>query len=146
MIPPPPPRLAALAHQPGGLTAAEAAAAAQRRLEAMHADAVAGLDGMVARLTALGPRLADGLDPAALDEAYKLANAVFGVAGLFGLGALGEVAYSLCDLLDRLHASGGWHPAAVQVHLSGLALARQAGADAGPITEGLRRVVGSVTG
>lgn len=144
MTAPPASRLSVLLNQPGGMTAAEAAAAAHHRLQAIHGEAVAGIDGMVARMAALGPRLAQGPDRAALDELYVLANAVFGTAGLFGLGALGEVAYSLCELIDRLRASGGWHPAALQVHLNGLALARAAGSGAQPVTEGLRRVAESV--
>ena len=138
-------RLSLLLHQPGGMTAAEAAAAAHARLRDMQEDAVASIDGMIARMAALGPTLAQGPDRAALDELYILANAVFGTAGLFGLGAVGEVAYSLCDLLDRLRISGAWHPSAVHVHLNGLALAREAGdAAAHPVTEGLRRVAGSI--
>ncbi len=138
-------RLSLLLHQPGGMTAAEATAAAHARLRDMQEGAVASIDGMIARMAALGPCLAQGPDRAALDEVYVLANAVFGTAGLFGLHAVGEVAYSLCDLIDRLRASGAWHPSAVQVHLNGLALAREAGGDAShPVTEGLRRVVGTI--
>lgn len=137
-------RLSALLNQPGGMTAAEAAAAAHRRLQAMHGEAVAGIDGMAARMAALGPRLAQGPDRAALDELYVLANAVFGTAGLFGLGTLGEVAYSLCELIDRLRASGEWHPAALQVHLNGLALVRNAGPGVQSVAAGLRRVAESV--
>lgn len=144
MMAPPASRLSALLNQPGGMTAAEAAAAAHRRLQAMHGEAVAGVDGMTARMAALGPRLAQGPDRAALDELYVLANAVFGTAGLFGLEALGEVAYSLCELIDRLRVSGAWHPAALQVHLNGLALARAAASNVQPVTKGLRRVAESV--
>ena len=139
--------LSQLLRQSGGMTAPQAAAAAEGRLQAIHGEAVAGIDGMIARMAALGPCLAAGPDRAALDELYVLANAVFGTAGLFGLGAVGEVAYSLCDLVDRLRASGAWHPSAVQVHLNGLALARQVGPEAAQaVTEGLRRVAGSVAG
>jgi chemotaxis protein histidine kinase CheA len=120
-------RLSLLLRQPGGMTVAEASAAAHARLSNMQPEAVASIDGMIARMAALGPSLARGPDRAALDELYVLANAVFGTAGLFGLHEVGEVAYSLCDLIDRLRASGTWHPLAVQVHLNGLALARGTG-------------------
>ena len=138
-------RLALLVHQPGGMTAAEASAAAHARLRNMQPEAIASIDNMIARMTALGPPVAQGPDVAALDELYVLANAVFGTAGLFGLDAVGEVAYSLCDLIDRLRASSTWHPLAVQVHLNGLALARHTGGDAAhAVALGLRRVAGSI--
>ena len=138
-------RLALLVHKPGGMTAAEASAAAHARLCNMQPQAVASIDKMIARMAALGPSLAQEPDKAALDELYVLANAVFGTAGLFGLDALGEVAYSLCDLIDRLRASGTWHPLAVQVHLNGLTLARGTGGEAAhTVARGLRRVAGSV--
>ena len=138
-------RLSLLLHQPGGMTVAEASAAASVRLGNMQPEAIASIDTMIARMAALGPPLAQGPDKAALDELYVLANAVFGTAGLFGLNAVGEVAYSLCDLIDRLRASGTWHPLAVQVHLNGLALARATGGDgAHAVARGLRRVAGSI--
>lgn len=138
-------RLSLLLRQPGGMTVAEASAAAHARLRNMQPMALASIDGMIARMAALGPPLAQGPDRAALDELYVLANAVFGTAGLFGLHEVGEVAYSLCDLIDRLRASGTWHPLAVQVHLNGLALARGTGGDvARAVTQGLRRVAGSI--
>ena len=138
-------RLSLLLHQPGGMTVAEASAAACARLRNMQPEAIASIDTMIARMAALGPSLAQGPDKAALDELYVLANAVFGIAGLFGLNAVGEVAYSLCDLIDRLRASGTWHPLAVQVHLNGLALARATGGDsAHAVARGLRRVAGSI--
>lgn len=138
-------RLSLLLHQPGGMTVAEASAAACARLRNMQPKAIASIDDMIARMAALGPHLAQGPDKAALDELYVLANAVFGTAGLFGLDAVGEVAYSLCELIDRLRASGAWHPLAVQVHLNGLALARATGGDgARAVARGLRRVAGSI--
>ncbi len=137
--------LSLLLHQPGGMTAAEASAAAHARLRNMQPEAVASIDNMIARMAALGPSLAQGPDKAALDELYVLANAVFGTAGLFGLDTVGEVAYSLCDLIDRLRASGAWHPLAVQVHLNGLVLARGTGGEAAhAVARGLRRVAGSI--
>ena len=138
-------RLSMLLNQPGGMTAAEAAAAAHARLRNMQTEAVASIDIMIARMAALGPPLAQGPDKAALDELYVLANAIFGTAGLFGLHEVGEVAYSLCDLIERLRASGTWHPLAIQVHLNGLTLARDTGGDAAhAVTQGLRRVAGSI--
>ena len=135
-------RLSLLLHQPGGMTVAEAAASAHERLRGMQVEAVASIDAMLARMAVLGrdPRP----NQAALDELYVLANAVFGTAGLFGLGAVGDVAYSLCDLLDRLRASGAWRPSAIQVHLDGLALARRASGNTAALTKGLRRVASSI--
>ncbi len=138
-------RLSLLVDRPGGMTAAEASAAAYARLRNMQPEAIASIDRMIARMAALGAPLAQEPDKAALDELYVLANAVFGTAGLFGLDAVGEVAYCLCDLIDRLRASGVWHSSAVQVHLNGLALARGSGGDsAHAVARGLRRVAGSI--
>lgn len=139
-------RLAALVQQPGGLSREEAAGAVALRLSAVRGSMLVQIDATVAAMAALGLRLRHGLDRAALDELYAQSNALFGVAGLFGLAALGQVAYSLCELIEHLRASGAWHPAAVQVHLDSLTLARNAGSAeaAEAITGGLRRVVDSL--
>ena len=69
-------RLSLLLRQPGGMTVAEASAAAHARLRNMQPEALTSIDGMIARMAALGPPLAQGPDRAALDELYVLANAV----------------------------------------------------------------------
>ena len=139
-------RLAALVQQPGGLSREEAVGAVALRLSAVRDGMLVQIDATVAAMAALGLRLRHGPDRAALDELYVQSNALFGVAGLFGLAGLGQVAHSLCDLIEHLRASGAWHPAAVQVHLDGLVLARNAGSAeaAAASTGGLRRVVGSL--
>lgn len=128
------------------MTADAAVAAAGARLAAIQEQSLADIDDTLARMQAIGLRLAGQPDAAALRELYALANAVFGVAGLFGLGTLGAVSYSLCELIDRLHATAAWRPAAVRVHLDSLGLARHAGpgSAAQAILDGLRRVTDSV--
>ncbi len=142
-----PGRLAALALRPGGVTADVAVAAAGARLAAIQDRTLAEIDDALARIQAISLRLADQPDGEALQELYVLANAVFGVAGLFGLETLGAVSYSLCELIDRLHATGAWRLAAVRVHLDSLGLARHASPGSAAqraVLDGLRRVTDSV--
>ncbi|MGZ5984612.1 MAG: hypothetical protein ACXWK7_06720, partial [Caulobacteraceae bacterium] len=49
-----------------------------------------------------------------------LSGEVLDIAGLFGLPELGQAAFSLCELLDRLKSRKVWNWPAVQVHLQGL--------------------------
>ena len=142
-----PSRLAALVIRPGGVTADAAVAAAGARLAAIQERSLADIDDALVRMRAIGLRLADQPDQAALQELYPLANAVFGVAGLFGLETLGAVSYSLCELIDRLHATGAWLPATVRVHLDSLGLARHASSGSAAqraVLDGLRRMMDNV--
>jgi len=65
------------------------------------------------------------------------------VAGVFGLGQLGEAAFSLCELVDHLGETGAWSLEPVMVHLSTLRLFRHPDAklDGVAVLAGLRRVV-----
>ncbi len=115
-------RLAALTLRSGGVSADLAVAAAGARPAAIQDRTLAEIDD-------------------------ALASAVFGVAGLFGLETLGAVSYTLCELIDHLHATGAWRPAAVRLHADSLGLARHAGPGSAAqrtVLDGLRRVTDSV--
>ena len=84
-------------------------------------------------------------DTKALDGIYDISNAIFGLAGSFGLKALAEAAFSLCDLADNFRGGDPANWPAIDVHVDGIRLlatlgdkAGEAGADS--ILEGLRRV------
>lgn len=141
----PPNRLARLVQGPGGLAAEEAVRAADAGLERIRDDVVREIAAVVARMQALGAALEGGPDEGALRSLYGLANSVVGMAGVFGMAPLGEVCFSLCELIDRMAVRQRWEPAAVRVHLDSIGLLRP-GAPAGErgheeIVAALRRVV-----
>jgi len=141
-------RFANLVNRPGGQTAEEAIEAASTNLETIRDRVVAAIDTTLQRMQALGVLLQAGSDPAAVEEMYKLANTVVGLAGTAGLGSLGDVSYSLCELIDRLRTAKIWNIQAIQLHLDALrrlqstAPGEQAAAQA--VTDALRRVVARI--
>lgn len=119
-----PNRLSRLVHQPGGVTMDEAVQAADANLETIREKVVAEIEAIVERMQAVGTILRTGPDERALEELYTLANSVVGMAGVFGMAALGQVSYSLCDLVDRMRTRKKWDGAAMQVHMDSLRLVR----------------------
>jgi hypothetical protein len=113
-------RLAQLVNSPGGITAAEAVQAAEARLDTIRASSLQEIEGMLDRMLVIGSRLAATEPVAACDELYTLSNSLVGVAGVFGMKELGEVAYSLCSLLDRQRLVRTWNLQAIQLHLDSL--------------------------
>ncbi len=95
-------RFANLVNRPGGQTAEEAIGAASTNLATIRDKLVGAIDTTLMRMQALGATLQAGHDPAVTQELYNLANTIIGLAGTAGLGSLGEVSYSLCELIDRL--------------------------------------------
>jgi hypothetical protein len=82
-----------------------------------------------------------------IDVFYRHSNDIVGMAGLFDLTALGEAAFSLCELLDRLKSADQWDWPAVEVHLSALTLLRRASPEAPEnqhVLEGLRKLTARV--
>ncbi len=141
-------RFANLVNRHGGQTAEEAIDAASTNLETIRDRVVSAIDTTLQRMQALGVVLQAGADPAATEELYKLANTVIGLAGTAGLGRLGEVSYSLCELIDRLRMAKIWNAAAIQLHLD--ALRRLQTTEPGQeeaaqaVKEALRRVVARI--
>jgi len=117
-------RLAAAVRAPGGKTIAEAVAGAEAKLEDIRDDCLASLDSILVSMAELiaNPSGAAPEDVAA--GLYELSNDIVGIAGVAGLGDMGQAAFSFCDLLDVFVEQGGWNVAAVEVHMNGLKLLR----------------------
>jgi len=113
-------RLAKVVFVPGGKTIAQALDDAQANLEEIRAASLDVLRAKLEEIQALGKK--NEKDPKAsdLDDLYALSGEVLDIAGLFGLPELGQAAFSLCELIDRLKAKKAWNWPAVQVHLHGL--------------------------
>jgi hypothetical protein len=119
-------RLSKIIKQPGGTTVRGALKDAKRNLEQIRRECIAEIDvklGLIQK--ALGPTDARPED-AELDALYRLSNDIVGMAGVFDMAELGEAAFSLCELLDRLKTADQWDRPAVEVHLSALTLLRRA--------------------
>ena len=122
MVPAHSKRLAGLVNRPGGITEDEAVAAAAANLETIRDKTLQELGVAMLRMHEIGALLQNSRDLAALGELYDLSNMIIGVAGVFGMAALSGVAYSLCELIDRLRISGTWNSNAIRVHLDSLRL------------------------
>jgi len=122
MIPQHTRRLAAKINQPGGITEEEAVEAATANLENVRERTEHQLDMTLQQIRAIGHGLQSPPDPAAVRELYSLSNSVVGIAGVYGMSGLSAVAYSLCDLVDRLRTVKTWNAASVQIHIDSLLL------------------------
>ena len=137
--------LAKVVSMPGGKTADQHVKAAEVRIEGVRGVSLASLvekANAVANLAASGRK---GDATAALNGIYDLSNAIFGIAGSFGLKPLAEAAFSLCDVADGFRGGEAANWAAIDVHVDGIRLlaalgdkAEAAGAES--ILDGLRRV------
>ena len=143
-----PSRLAGLVHQPGGVTIDEAVEAADTALETIREEVTAEIYSTLERMLVLGHDMKAGYDKYALDELYVLANTVVGMAGVFGMHSLGEVSFSLCELVDRLKTMKKWDGPAMQVHMDSLRLLRpgatQSDVQQKALVGALRRIVARV--
>lgn len=122
MIPAHTKRLAAKVNQPGGITEDEAVAAATANLETLRDRTQHELDGTIQNIRLLMRELQTPPDPAAVRELYSLSNSVIGIAGVYGMAGLSEVAYSLCEIIDRLRTAKIWNAVSVQIHVDSLML------------------------
>jgi chemotaxis protein histidine kinase CheA len=120
-------RLAGLVHRPGGLTEEEAVCAADANLETIRERTLQQMDGTLQLMQTIGQTLETSADRTALEALYAHSNTIVGVAGVFGMAGLSAVAYSLCELIDRLRTSRTWNAQAVSIHLDSLRLMRMAG-------------------
>jgi hypothetical protein len=110
-------RLSALLAQPGGVTVRNALRDAETAVQRFRPEVMADIEARITRLEALAA--APAPDGAAI---YKAAAGIIEHAGLFGMGQLGEAAYSLCELVDRLEQRSVWDADSVAVHVNGLRL------------------------
>ena len=122
-------RLAELVNRPGGITADEAVRAAEARLNTIRDAGLTELGQMVEHMQAAGGALARSPSLSVCDELYAVSNSLVGVAGVFGLPELGEVAFSLCTLLDRQRRSGSWDGETVYLHVNSAKLMLSSDAD-----------------
>ena len=134
-------KLSKLARAPGGKSVEDHVKAAETRVESVRQRCMSSLVDKANRLGAIaaGDR-ADGAKQT-LDGLYDQSNAIFGVAGAFGLQALAEAACSLCDVVHRFRSGETLNWSAVDVHVDGirlLSMGSPEGADS--ILAGLRRV------
>jgi hypothetical protein len=135
-------RLGRMLKDPGGITVRKALEQADENLESIREQSLAAIDARLEQIQACNR--AAGKDPteAAKAEIYAHANEIHGVAGTFGLHQMGEVAFSLCELVDRLRERGAWSSQGVEVHVAALRLFRTPNAklDAKQVIAGLHRV------
>jgi hypothetical protein len=140
-------RLSKIIKQPGGTTVRGALKDAKLNLEKLRLECVIEID---AKLGQIQQRLGQAKErpaEAEIDEFYRLSNDIVGLAGVFDMTELGEAAFSLCDLLDRLKDADQWDGPAVEVHVSSLALLRHAKPDAPEnqsVLKGLRKLTARV--
>lgn len=138
-------RLAAVVRTPGGKTVAEAVHAAETGLESIKDECLDALDATLADMSRLAAAMKTAPSRADIDQLYGYSNDLIGVAGVFSLNAVGDAAYSLCELLDGLIETATWNWPAVEVHLNGLKLLRMLGENIGEaerdqVLAGLRAV------
>ena len=138
-------QLARVVREPGGKTIEQHVKAAETRIESVRGVSLASLVEKAEALAALAAAGRKDPDPKTFGGIYDLSNAIFGIAGSFGLKALAEAAFSLCDLSDGFRSGEAANWPAIDVHVDGIRLlamlgdkAEAAGADS--ILDGLRRV------
>ena len=138
-------QLAKVVKNPGGKTVDEHVKAAEVRIEGVRGATLASLIEKAEAMAAIAAAGRKGTDPKTFDGIYEISNAIFGLAGTFGLKALAEAAFSLCDLADGFRSGETVNWPAIDVHVDGIRLlatlgdkAEAAGADS--VLEGLRRV------
>ena len=134
-------KLARIASQPGGKSIADAVRGAEQRIESVRDQCVAALVVKAEQLAVVATGDRKSQETAILDGIYNLSNAIFGVAGVYGLEALAEACCSLCDLVYGFRNGEAVTWSAVDVHVDGIRLlstGRMDGASA--VLEGLRKV------
>jgi hypothetical protein len=136
--------LAQIAREPGGRNAEAAVKAAEARVEAQRGVSLASLVEKSEQLVVLAAEARTG-GPEALAPVYDLSNAIYGLAASFGLKALSEAAFSLCDLADHFRTHGDTSWPAIDVHVDGVRLLASLGEKAATgggeaILDGLRKV------
>ncbi len=135
-------QLADLVREPGGVKIVDALDQASKNLETIRESTLTAVDAQIEQIERLcadtGARPADAVK----QQIYFLASDIHAVAGVFGLGELGEAALSLCDLVDRFRTLDRWNQAAVDVHLSSFRLLRRPSpnTDRSAVIQNLRRL------
>jgi hypothetical protein len=143
-------RLAKSVVSKGGMSASEALSSAQQAVNEMREPTLAEIDANLQQIYAISAQLQtnDAFNEEALKHMYLCANRVVAMGGVFGLGELGQAAYSLCELVSRFQTLERFQASMVKVHIDGLRLLRTP-ADHPPaireqVLAGLRQVATSV--
>jgi hypothetical protein len=144
-------RLAKSLWAPGGKTIAQALEDATSNIEAARLESLDVLRAKLAQIQTLSRAPPQGVSVADTRILYGLSNEVLDISGVYGLVELGQAAYSLCELLDKLGERQVWNWPAVEVHLNGLLLLADPDNKAPPdarksIVEGLSQVRRHVAG
>jgi hypothetical protein len=140
--------LAKMVNQPGGMRAEDALRKAEENLDTIKPVLAEEVEKNLASLLELLDAAATRPEKTVLDEAYLRSNQVAGMAGLSGMAPLGQAAFSLCELLDKLGVAERWSAEAVDVHLNAMRLLRrmpEADKATAHILQGLREVVARAT-
>lgn len=119
-------RLSKVIRQPGGTTAGGAVKDARRNLESIRRECIAEIDGTLGLIQQKFGQAIERPSDEDLEELYRCSNEIVGIAGVFDLTELGEAAFCLCELLDRMKMADQWDWPAVEVHLVGLRVLRRA--------------------
>jgi hypothetical protein len=138
-------QLARVVREPGGKTIDQHVKAAEVRVEGVRGASLASLVQKADQVAAFASAARKAADPKAFDGIYDMSNAIFGIAGAFGLKALAEAAFSLCDLADGFRSGEPANWPSIDVHVDGIRLLAMLGdkaeaAGAETILDGLRRV------
>lgn len=138
-------KLSQIAREPGGRRPEDAIRAAEGRVEGVRGASTAALSEKAELMAVLAAKGRADNDTSMFDGIYDISNAIFGIAGAFGLTALAEAAFSLCDLADHFRGGEPANWPAIDVHVDGIRLLAGLGDKAGAagaesILDGLRRV------
>ncbi len=133
-------RLGKMVKEPGGVRLGEALDQAGKNLDSIQMECLKAMDGQIEEMERLCAEGGRQPPDETKHEIYDLANDVLAVAGSFSLKELGEAAFCLCELVDRLRTRAKWNQAAVEVYLSAFRLLRypDPGADRSSVLLGLR--------
>ena len=133
-------RLAKMVKEPGGIKLNDALDQAGKNLDSIQEACLTSLDAELEELERLCSEGGRRPDDEIKKRIYDVGNDVIAVAGAFSLSELGQAAFSLCELVDRLRTREKWNQAAVEVHLSAFRLLRQSepGADRSSVVLGLK--------
>ena len=115
-------RLAKAVKRPGGRTLDEMVQRAEANVEELREQSLEAIDEAIGRLrSATSADLGDG---AVVQELYRAANDLFGLAGLYAMKALASAAHSLCELLNSGHAHTRTGRQAFAIHADAFLLLR----------------------
>lgn len=138
-------KLTKLLRKPGGKTVANAVAEAQKGLGLLAGDCLAEVDKIIGELDPACAALGASPTREQLLALYEIAVRLVGLSSVAGLVELDRVAYSLCDLVDRMIVSERAALEPIMVHVGAINLLRQRREQLseealGQIAAGLRKV------